>query len=114
MLGIDEAGRGPVLGPMAYGAAYWSCADDKYVSGMGFDDSKVLSSAHRDELFNRIDQVGATTPEASLRCLLKTMSYYIAKVVSGIRSRLLPYGLQFTARDILPLFDAFNLLYSHI
>lgn len=57
ILGIDEAGRGPVLGPMTYGAAYWSCADDKEVSAMGFDDSKALTAAQREGLFGRIDKV---------------------------------------------------------
>lgn len=56
ILGIDEAGRGPVLGPMTYGAAYWSCADDKAVSAMGFDDSKALTPAQRNGLFDRIDK----------------------------------------------------------
>lgn len=46
-----------MLGPMTYGAAYWSCADDKVVSAMGFDDSKALSPAQREGLFERIDKV---------------------------------------------------------
>jgi len=57
ILGIDEAGRGPVLGPMTYAAAYWSCADDEDVSSMGFDDSKALSPQQRMGLFDRIDAV---------------------------------------------------------
>lgn len=57
ILGIDEAGRGPVLGPMTYAAAYWTCADDKDVSSMGFDDSKALTPAQRTGLFDRMDKV---------------------------------------------------------
>ncbi|CAN0141440.1 unnamed protein product [Ascophyllum nodosum] len=90
MLGIDEAGRGPVLGPMAYGAAYWSCADDKYVSGMGFDDSKVLSSAHRDELFNRIDQ----TPQVGW--VLRLIS---ARELSDKMCRKTPFSLNVISHD---------------
>lgn len=48
-----------MLGPMTYGAAYWSCADDKDVSAMGFDDSKALTPEQRTGLFDRIDAVRA-------------------------------------------------------
>lgn len=46
-----------MLGPMTYGAAYWSCANDAAVSSMGFDDSKALTPAQRNGLFDRISKV---------------------------------------------------------
>ncbi|RHZ35113.1 hypothetical protein DYB31_002185 [Aphanomyces astaci] len=58
MLGIDEAGRGPVLGPMVYGAAYWRVQDDAVMSSQGFDDSKALTHESRQRLF---DKIKATT-----------------------------------------------------
>lgn len=54
MLGIDEAGRGPVLGPMVYGAAYWPVADDAAMSALGFDDSKALAAETREGLFEKM------------------------------------------------------------
>ncbi len=37
VLGIDEAGRGPVLGPMVYASAYWAITDEKEIISYGFD-----------------------------------------------------------------------------
>ncbi|KDO24659.1 hypothetical protein SPRG_10192 [Saprolegnia parasitica CBS 223.65] len=54
MLGIDEAGRGPILGPMVYGAAYWPVSLDSTMRAMGFDDSKALSHDSRTQLFAKI------------------------------------------------------------
>jgi ribonuclease HII len=66
VLGIDEAGRGSLLGGMVYGMAYWSMSadmdDDKSIpSTTDFGDSKQLTEQKRDELFARIltdDRIG--------------------------------------------------------
>ncbi|DAZ97400.1 TPA: hypothetical protein N0F65_011284 [Lagenidium giganteum] len=55
MLGIDEAGRGPVMGPMVYGTAYWRIQDNDEMSALGFDDSKALSAESREGLFDKIN-----------------------------------------------------------
>ena len=53
VLGIDEAGRGSVLGPMVYGMAYWSSAvEDKIPKS--FNDSKQLTEEKRSQLFDEI------------------------------------------------------------
>ena len=51
-LGIDEAGRGPVLGPMTYGAAFWAPCDEDAIP-RGFHDSKVLTPDVRSSLFEK-------------------------------------------------------------
>ena len=58
VMGIDEAGRGPVLGPMVYGAAFWAKdAPDAGVIPKDFNDSKQLSVEKRDELFQKIKDI---------------------------------------------------------
>ena len=56
VLGVDEAGRGPVIGPMVYGVYYLpieiqqSLLADTY----HFDDSKVLTAAVRENLMKSV------------------------------------------------------------
>mgnify|MGYP001310351529 FL=1 len=52
--GVDEAGKGPVIGPMVVAAV--SVENAKLIENLGFKDSKQLSSQRRLELFNLIKQ----------------------------------------------------------
>ncbi|CAJ0767240.1 22543_t:CDS:2, partial [Entrophospora sp. SA101] len=54
VLGVDEAGRGPVLGPMVYGVCY--CPISKYseISKLGFVNSKTLKEGQREDHFQLI------------------------------------------------------------
>ena len=54
LLGIDEAGRGPVLGPMVYACAFWPTNRRDELQTMKFKDSKVLTATQRDSLFEAI------------------------------------------------------------
>jgi ribonuclease H2 subunit A len=58
VLGIDEAGRGPFLGPLVYSCAYWPEDDDARLSRLGFDDSKAITDAKRRALFSALKATG--------------------------------------------------------
>ncbi|KAG9231607.1 putative ribonuclease H2 subunit A [Amylocarpus encephaloides] len=62
-LGVDEAGRGPVLGPMVYGLFYLPLplSDPLLRETHHFDDSKVLTPAVRSNLMEKL-----CTPESDL------------------------------------------------
>ncbi|SCV05462.1 LANO_0H08020g1_1 [Lachancea nothofagi CBS 11611] len=68
ILGVDEAGRGPVIGPMVYGISYCTkeYQDEVLKKRYAFDDSKRLTDPIRRDLFQRmytgeIDQAGYAT-----------------------------------------------------
>ena len=51
--GVDEAGRGPMFGPLVVGAVF--CEDDAVLREIGVKDSKKLTPAARDRLFEQIE-----------------------------------------------------------
>ncbi|KAJ2658262.1 hypothetical protein IWW48_004118 [Coemansia sp. RSA 1200] len=65
VVGVDEAGRGPVLGPMVYAMCY--CRQSYYaeLSGLGFADSKQLSEPQRMRLFKQLQQSTVRTTAAN-------------------------------------------------
>ncbi len=54
VLGIDEAGRGPVLGSLIYTVAFWPVSEDESIGKMGFNDSKQLKEQDRERLLDNI------------------------------------------------------------
>ncbi|RKF61327.1 Ribonuclease H2 subunit A [Erysiphe neolycopersici] len=56
VLGVDEAGRGPVLGPMVYGAFYLpiSVSESLLRETHQFDDSKILTQTVRSNLMRKV------------------------------------------------------------
>ncbi|KAF5395591.1 Ribonuclease [Paragonimus heterotremus] len=61
MLGIDEAGRGPVLGPMVYACAIAPVERLNDLKEIGLADSKVLNERQREgllaEMFQKTDWI---------------------------------------------------------
>ncbi|KAJ7494740.1 ribonuclease H2 subunit A [Mycena galericulata] len=59
ILGVDEAGRGPVLGPLVYGVAYCPVAYTEQLEDLGFADSKTLTAATRSTLLETLSSDAA-------------------------------------------------------
>lgn len=58
-MGIDEAGRGPVLGPMVYGCLYCAVSYKDTLATLQFADSKTLKEDKREELFESLKLDGS-------------------------------------------------------
>ncbi|KAI6099771.1 ribonuclease H2 subunit A [Pisolithus croceorrhizus] len=79
ILGVDEAGRGPVLGPLVYGVAYCPIAWKPKLDKLGFADSKTLTPSKRAELLRVLSSdpenlgwsVRVVSPQAISRGMLK-------------------------------------------
>lgn len=58
ILGLDEAGRGCVLGPLVVGAFYFEGADQAVLKAAGAADSKQLSPQKRDQAREKLALLG--------------------------------------------------------
>lgn len=54
VLGVDEAGRGPVLGPMVYGICFCPVSRHDDLKAAGVADSKTLTEDQREQIFEII------------------------------------------------------------
>ena len=94
-MGIDEAGRGPVLGPMVYGAA-WAPLEDKDSALAGVDDSKKLAEGERDRLFEVLERA----PRVGFRVESLSASH-ISRAMLGKRNKTSLNALAFDATRAL-------------
>ncbi|KAK3392227.1 ribonuclease HII-domain-containing protein [Sordaria brevicollis] len=99
-LGVDEAGRGPVLGPMVYSAFYLplTLSDPLLKQTHSFDDSKVLTAAVRLSLFK---QLCTAETELQKNCGYATSSLSPLSISSGMlkASKAQIYNLNQQAMD---------------
>lgn len=80
ILGVDEAGRGPVLGPMVYALSYCPVSFAEDLKKVGFADSKQLNHSARTQLLRQmcedshlVDAVGWGTTVMTARDIARDM-----------------------------------------
>lgn len=99
VLGVDEAGRGPVMGPMVYGVAYCLESAHESLKSYGFADSKTLKESRRQELMELIDgsgnQLYKTVGWATCTMTAKDISSGMLRSTLGAG----PYNLNEQAHD---------------
>lgn len=61
ILGIDEAGRGPIVGPMVLAGVLIEEGAEKELKDIGVKDSKLLSAKVREKLFPKIEKIAKKT-----------------------------------------------------
>ncbi|XP_011032867.1 PREDICTED: ribonuclease H2 subunit A [Populus euphratica] len=107
IMGIDEAGRGPVLGPMVYGCLYCARSYEKTLSTLNFADSKTLKEEKREELFEKLKAneligwaVDVIDPRELSAKMLKKFKINLNEIshdsASGLVTRVLNMGVLLT------------------
>lgn len=101
MLGVDEAGRGPVLGPMVYAVAFCPIDEAEALAKKDYDDSKQLTEDKRDRLLQAIQ---ADKTMGHLHDSLSA-SYISSQMLSTGRTSLNALAFESTARLIRRTLD---------
>ena len=57
LCGIDEAGRGPVIGPLVTAGVVIDDSDEQKLADLGVKDSKLILPKKREELFEKIKKI---------------------------------------------------------
>ncbi|KAF3783752.1 Ribonuclease H2 subunit A [Nymphaea thermarum] len=107
IMGIDEAGRGPVLGPMVYGCLYCPLSYKDTLSSLNFADSKTLKEEKREELFENLktdDSIGwavdVIDPRVLSAKMLRKIKINLNEIshesAMGLVSRVLNLGILLT------------------
>lgn len=95
ILGVDEAGRGPVLGPMVYAVAYCPISYKNALKEVGFADSKVISADFRESLLRRM----GTDPELQEKLGWATTILTARDIAAGMLRPGMAYNLNDQAHD---------------
>ncbi|KAF5021998.1 hypothetical protein F66182_5955 [Fusarium sp. NRRL 66182] len=97
-LGVDEAGRGPVLGPMVYGVFFLpiNLSDSLLRETHHFDDSKVLTPAVRFDLMRTLCTPGSDLYES---CGWATASLSARDIGANMLRPTIQYNLNAQAMD---------------
>ncbi|MBS3793662.1 MAG: ribonuclease HII [Candidatus Thorarchaeota archaeon] len=64
--GVDEAGRGPMIGPMVICGVTFEAADIQHLETLGVKDSKLLTAKRREELYEHISELAENTVITSI------------------------------------------------
>lgn len=105
MCGVDEAGRGPVMGPLVVAAVMVD--DERPLKAMGVADSKLLSPRRREELDRQIRAIATvetvTVSAADIDEFLKesTLNILEVKHFAALIDRLHPHSVYIDAADVI-------------
>ncbi|XP_076026443.1 ribonuclease H2 subunit A [Genypterus blacodes] len=100
-LGIDEAGRGPVLGPMVYGICFCPVSRKNDLKALKVADSKTLTEAERENLFKNLDKSSSfvgwalqvLSPNTISTCMLQRTKYNLNALSHDTAIGLVQYAL---------------------
>ena len=102
--GADEAGRGPVIGPLVVAAVM--VEDDLSLRELGVRDSKLLSPARREELYDRIMAIAKVetsmaTPEEIDSRGEGSLNELEVQHFAAVIDRLAPHKVYVDAADVV-------------